>query len=415
MTPHTTQNSVKKPVYSRENPPPPISGLSASYPWPRKEEGVLINVEDPNLLDYNVEGWDKPKARAYNTLLGVNILPTRFVDPRVLASLGLDGDVCDTLTTMGIADICYTPHVVFPELVRQALASTEVQFEDIYNPTLETASFTFMAVGKLCSLPLTQFNEVNNLADVPREVNLVKEFAPTQQFWKLIATGDFKPRSANQSLIRNPSIRIIAKGLSNLLFVKDQTSKVTNGELQMLYSGLEDQIRATRAGMSLASVRTNRGYLLAGMFSKKHTMRRRGSQKKDREPAYSIAPTLRDSSQRDQEGHQLYCLLPQQEITRISVFENIRFLPEPKFLCADPRATPPDVEMDDTTPDEYDLGLTEYDADADTYRRWMIDSQHKNNSLMKRILRAITGGCFQSHTSAGEQAHTPQPSRRAGK
>ncbi|KAF3578215.1 hypothetical protein DY000_02030550 [Brassica cretica] len=71
--------------------------------------------------------------------------------------------------------------------------------------------------------------------------------------------------------------------------------------------------------------------------------------------------------------------------------------------------------MYDTTPDEYDLGPIEYDADADTYHRWMIDSQSKNNSLMKRILRTITGGCFQSQTSAGEQANTPQPNRRSGK
>ncbi|KAF2603066.1 hypothetical protein F2Q70_00025698 [Brassica cretica] len=117
----------------------------------------------------------------------------------------------------------------------------------------------------------------------------------------------------------------------------------------------------------------------------------------------------------DQDGNQLYCRLPQQEITRLSVFENIRFLPEPEFLCVDPHATPLDVEMYDTTPDEYDLGPIEYDADADTYHRWMIDSQSKNNSLMKRILRTITGGCFQSQTSAGEQANTPQPNRRSGK
>ena len=120
------------------------------------------------------------------------------------------------------------------------------------------------------------------MADDPRDVSLVKGFAPTQPFWKLIATGDLKPRSANQSLLRNPSIRIIAKVLSNLLFAKDQTSKVTNGELQMLYSGLEDQIRAARAGIPVASVRQNPDFLLAEMFSEKQTTLRRGSQKQDR-------------------------------------------------------------------------------------------------------------------------------------
>ncbi|KAF2572326.1 hypothetical protein F2Q70_00004577 [Brassica cretica] len=46
----------------------------------------------------------------------------------------------------------------------------------------------------------------------------------------------------------------------------------------------------------------------------------------------------------------------------------------------------------------------------------MVDSQRKNNSLMKRILKAITGGCFggqEPRPSAAEQ--TPQQSHRAGK
>ncbi|KAF3558080.1 hypothetical protein F2Q69_00013759 [Brassica cretica] len=54
MPPRTKQNSVKKPVYSRENPPPPIAGIPSSYLWPREEEGVPINVDDPNLLEINV-------------------------------------------------------------------------------------------------------------------------------------------------------------------------------------------------------------------------------------------------------------------------------------------------------------------------------------------------------------------------
>ena len=65
------------------------------------------------------------------------------------------------------------------------------------------------------------------------------------------------------------------------------------------------------------------------------------------------------------------------------------------------QAPPPDSFMDDVediTPSAdgaYDLGPFEEDLDAKTYRRWMIYFQRKNNSLMKRILRAITGVCFQ--------------------
>ncbi|KAF3533003.1 hypothetical protein DY000_02039942 [Brassica cretica] len=55
-------------------------------------------------------------------------------------------------------------------LVRQALATAEIIYEDIYSPTFKNASFTFMAAGKFCSFPLMRFNEVYNLADDPREI-----------------------------------------------------------------------------------------------------------------------------------------------------------------------------------------------------------------------------------------------------
>ncbi|KAF2556128.1 hypothetical protein F2Q68_00016422 [Brassica cretica] len=43
----------------------------------------------------------------------------------------------------------------------------------------------------------------------------------------------------------------------------------------------------------------------------------------------------------------------------------------------------------------------------------MVDSQRKNNSLMKRILKAITGGCFGGQERrASEQKQTPQQPHR---
>lgn len=203
-----------------------------------------------------------------------------------------------------------------------------------------------MAAGKSCSLPLTKFNEIYDLADDPREVSLVKGFTLAKSFWDFIAFGGFKPRTENQSHIRNPTLRIVAKVLRNFLFAKDQTSKVTDGELQMLYSGVEDQIRAARAGIPVTKVLTNPGYLLADMFSEKRTWLMKGSQKKDRcgslltplfrhfkidlspyqfnpEPEYIDilylikTQILRDESTymfQDKEGNQLYFKLTQREM-----------------------------------------------------------------------------------------------------
>ncbi|KAL0815257.1 hypothetical protein Bca101_071701 [Brassica carinata] len=64
----------------------------------------------------------------------------------------------------------------------------------------------------------------------------------------------------------------------------------------------------------------------------------------------------------------------------------------------------------------YDLGPLDDDTDYAAYRCWMVDSQHKNNSLMKRILKAITGGCLGAPSTTKPRQDQPTPSnRRPGK
>ena len=238
--------------------------------------------------------------------------------------------------------------------------------------------------------------------------------------------------------------------VSNLLFTKDQTSKVTKGELQMLYSGLEDEIRRSRAGIPFQHVQTNPGFHLIWMFYTRKDFLLRTDNKKDRcgslltllfkhfrinLQAYAVNYNIEyvdtpylischilryETTYRftDKEGNVLFIKLPQPHLTNFSTIENIHFLPDPEFLCANQRAPPPDDDMDepeDITPNEetaYDLGPLDDDADEAAYRRWMVDSQRKNKSLMKRILKAITRGWFggqepqlsRLHSSTIEQA-----------
>lgn len=124
-------------------------------------------------------------------------------------------------------------------------------YEDPYEPTYENCSFTFVGHGKFYSIPLDKFNELYDISDQPKDVSVTKKFSPQKAFWELIATREFKPRTAYQSLIRNVTLRIVSKVLANLLFAKDKTSKVTNGELQVLYTGIEDEIRRARPGIPI--------------------------------------------------------------------------------------------------------------------------------------------------------------------
>ncbi|KAF3530995.1 hypothetical protein DY000_02040970 [Brassica cretica] len=263
----TKQKSVKTSKITRENyVPPPNHNAPASYPWPRKDkEGQPINSDDPKLLDFNCEAWEKESAKRYNSLLNIEILRTRFGHADKLVSLGLDTYVFKTLHAMGIAPLCYRTHELYPDLVRQVLATSHIGYDDPSKPTYENCSFSFMADSKFCSLSLDKLNEIYKISYERREVAVINKFTPTDRFWDLIGNGTFTSRKAYQSQIRNPTLRVIAKMISNLLFAKDQTSKVTKGELQMMYSGLEDENRRDRE-IPIQSINTSPGYHLIWMF-----------------------------------------------------------------------------------------------------------------------------------------------------
>ena len=131
------------------------------------------------LLDFNCEGWDEESATRYNTLLNTEILPTRFGHADTLAALGLDTDVFETLQAMGIAPLCYQTHELYPDLVRQVLATAHIRYENPSAPTYLNCSFSFMVDMKFCSLSLDKLNEIYETPDKRREVAVKNKFAPS--------------------------------------------------------------------------------------------------------------------------------------------------------------------------------------------------------------------------------------------
>ena len=127
MAPKRTKAASRiKPPYARGEPgdytvPP-------TYPWPQ-EEGTEISITDPNIPKCSETRWYKEASRRYNTLLNTNIHPTRFVDAGALSDLGLHEDLHAVLHVLGIADLCHRTHPLYPDLVRQVLATAELTFK----------------------------------------------------------------------------------------------------------------------------------------------------------------------------------------------------------------------------------------------------------------------------------------------
>ncbi|KAF3555525.1 hypothetical protein F2Q69_00013293 [Brassica cretica] len=375
--------------------------------------GTEIPLTDPNIPDSSEERWDKRASRRYNALLNINILPTLFVDAGALNDLGLHEDLHDVLHVLGIADLFHITHPLYPDLVRQVLATAELTFEKPDFQIFEEAYFTFFASGVKHSISWEKLTEIYEISKEYPKTSFPRKFPPEQAFLKFIASGDFKSRSASQSRICNPVMQILAKVLSNLLFSNDQTSKVQRGEHQMLFAGVEDEINSANIGILISPMTTSPGCVFVQMFVDKKARVTKGSQKKDHSGSL-LTPLFR---------HLELDLSPYQYIISLGDVVHICFIPDPQYLCADPKASYQDDTMDDAEfvgpvggDTAYDLGPLDDNADDATYRRWLVDSQRKNNSLMKRILKAITGGCLGAPSTAAPRQEQPAPrSHRPGK
>ncbi|KAF2544850.1 hypothetical protein F2Q70_00021301 [Brassica cretica] len=359
MAPRRTKMASSiKPPYAREEPEDDT--ITPTHPWPR-EEGKEISLTDPNIPAKLEERWDKEASRRYNSLLNINILPTRFVDVGALNDLGLHEDLHVVLQVLGIADLCHITYTLYPNLVRQVLATADLTFKRPDFPIFEEASFTFFTSGVKHSISLEKLTEIYEISEEYTATSFPRKFPPEQAFWKFIASGDFKSRSASQSRIRNPVLRITAKVLGNFLFSKDQASKVQHGELQMLFAVVEDEIRSANIGIPTAQMTTSPGCVLVQMFVDKKARVTKGSLKKDRSgslltpifrhleldlslnqcnetPAFIDIPylinfqILRDETTYSflgKNGNDLYCKLPQPDITSLGEVVNICFIPEP--------------------------------------------------------------------------------------
>ena len=223
----------------------------------------------------------------------------------------------------------------------------------------------------------------------------------------------------------------------------------------MLFAGVEDEIKSANIGILTSEMKTIPGCVLVQMVVDKKSKVIKGSLKKDRSgslltplfrhleldlspyqcnetmqfidvPYLINCQILRDEATYSfigKNGNYLYCKLPQPDITSLGDVVNICFVPEPQYLCADPKSSYQDDTMDEPefvgtvgSDTAYDLGPLHDDDDDAAHRYWIVDYQRKNKSLMKRILKAITGGCLGTPSTVEPRREQPTPSsHRPGK
>uniref|UniRef100_A0A0D3CNL8 Uncharacterized protein n=1 Tax=Brassica oleracea var. oleracea TaxID=109376 RepID=A0A0D3CNL8_BRAOL len=108
----------EEPKLTSNTKPDITACLGAWYKWDRI---LQTSLEDPDTCLKSLHHViDTPK---------VSIELTRFVDPDVVQALGIRSDLEDLFVELGMGNFATHPQVLYPELVRQFMATSKRSFE----------------------------------------------------------------------------------------------------------------------------------------------------------------------------------------------------------------------------------------------------------------------------------------------
>ena len=128
------------------------------HPWPRPEN-IPFDVQgyaDPKAAINSNEcrqrplsdNWDDYDSLFYNAWLGISIEPTKFLDRPILKKLGIEGDVMDMITQLGLGTMPSRAYDLYPDLVRQFMATVEVTYRTSSARVAGDGTLTFFARGR---------------------------------------------------------------------------------------------------------------------------------------------------------------------------------------------------------------------------------------------------------------------------
>ena len=133
-----------------------------------------------------------------------------------------------------MGNMATNPQVLYPELVRQFMATVNVYYAHERAKRASEGVLTFFIRGIRHRVPLSTLCTIYGF-DNKRQHAVVPDFAGISTFWGHIATGFFDSAKTLQTDIRHLTLRYFMKVLANTLLCKMKPSKVRVQELTLVY------------------------------------------------------------------------------------------------------------------------------------------------------------------------------------
>ncbi|KAF3493847.1 hypothetical protein DY000_02052739 [Brassica cretica] len=221
-------------------PPPPVRD---QYPWPREHEDEPIppfdHFDDTHKAAKSVACRNRPIVDTrddydsifFNEWLKVSIEPTRFVDPDVIRALGIKSGLKDLFVELGMGNLATNPQVLYPELVRQFMATVNIYYANERAKRANEGVLTFFIRYRV---PLSTLCTIYRF-DTECQHAVVPEFPGISKIWEHITTGYFESAKSLHTDICHPTLRYFMKVLANTLFCKMVPNNVRVQELTLAY------------------------------------------------------------------------------------------------------------------------------------------------------------------------------------
>ena len=141
----------------------------------------------------------------------------------------------DMFVELGMGNMATNPHVLYPELVRQFMATVLIYYRNERAKRSSQGTLTFFIRGIRYRAPLSTLYTIYEFHNTELEHTVVPSFEGRSVFCGHIAAGFFDSASALQTDIRHPTLRYFMKVLANTLLCKMEPSKVWVHELTLVY------------------------------------------------------------------------------------------------------------------------------------------------------------------------------------
>lgn len=133
------------------------------------------------------DNWDDYDRLFHSAWQDVSIEPTRFIDWDTVRKLGFEVDLREMITELGLGHMDSSSYDLYPELVRQFMATVQVYYTNERVKSTNEDTLIFFIRGIRYMLPLLTLCKIYGFENYEYTCCIVPAFSGQSDFWELLA------------------------------------------------------------------------------------------------------------------------------------------------------------------------------------------------------------------------------------